>query len=402
VLPGTYVDPDFRDFSHERPVTLRSKLPRRAVLSGGVGLHNVRGVRLEGFRVTGTIANDQEPMRDVAFVRNDIGGSAATAFQFGCGMENVLMARNRIHDIAFNGEWGSGYGMYVWGDCPKPGLRVRYNTFERIQADGMELGAITGFRIVGNDIRQIKWHGPADMDPHADALMIWADSSHGLVKDNRITDGNGLLFSGLTDVRIENNLIAHIDNWCFQSGDAVRNTYVNNTVYDCGYDYNGGGIGGGSGSTLDGERANGNILRRNLITSLAAADHAVAGWDHNLILHGDRGPGDVRLLPRFRDRIDWEPTNTPFQVGYRVAPAGAVSVCARYSGASRSACKLNRDVARRCGGIRAPRKSSRCQRRVRAQARRRTIRASTRRAGQHTAVCQRTAPRGTSPQPPDR
>jgi len=392
-LPGVYANPVFQDFRHATEVTLRSKVPRRAVLSGGVALHNVRGLRLEGFRVSGTIANDGQPMSDVEFVGNDIGGTDATGLQFDCGMNDVLVERNRIHDIRFNGQWGSGYGMYVSGDCPKPGLKIRRNTFERTQADGMELGRITGFEIVGNVVREVHWNGPAAMDPHADALMIWAGSGNGLVKNNRFTDGNGLLFSELTDVRIENNLIAHIDDWCFQGLDAVRNTYVGNTVYDCGSDYDGGGFGGGYGSTLDGDDAHGNVLQRNLLTSLTTSANAVASRNHNVIVHGDRGPGDLGLRPRFRDLIDYEPLNVPFRAGYHIAPAGAVSVCARLGGRLRSACKLNREVARKCDWIDSSEKRSRCRRRVRALARCRAIKGSGREAKRHRAACRRRARR---------
>ena len=190
----------------------------------------------------------------------------------------------------------------------------------------MEMGALVNFEIVGNVVREIDWNGPSSQDPHADALMLWAGSHHGLVKDNRFTDGNGLLFSDVDDTRIENNLVAHIENWCWQNGHANRQTLIANTIYDCGSDYSGGGMGGGYAMTLDGNSPSGNTLQRNLLTGWGHNSGAVASSDHNLVRSGPLdGPTDLRFTPVFADLVNWQPTNLPAgygDVGYRPAPAG--------------------------------------------------------------------------------
>jgi PKD repeat protein len=325
VADGNYGNFDLFNFNHPVKVTLRALNPHQAVV-GSIKLNNVHGLRWENFRHTGTVHNSQGIARRIEVVGGDIGGTASTAFLMSDNAHDWLVERNRIHDITFNGSFGSGYGMYAYGGVPKTGLKVRYNTFERTQVDAMELGNIDTFEIVGNDVHHINWTGDPGSDPHADALMIWADSRNGLIKDNRFTDGNGVLLSRVYDTRIENNLIANIENWCFQNGYAERQTIVRNTVYDCGSDYSGGGMGGGYGMTLDQASATGNVLQRNLLTSVGWSSNAIASSDHNLITNGSRpGSTDLQFTPVFADTVDWQATNEPAgyeDVGYRPAPAG--------------------------------------------------------------------------------
>jgi hypothetical protein len=201
----------------------------------------------------------------------------------------------------------------------------------------MELGELDGFEIVGNVVTRVNHTNAAIPDPHADALMLWSNSRNGLIKDNRFTDGNGVLMSGSTsDVRMENNLIARIDNFCLDGGTTgsssaglVRYTWVRNTIWDCGSDYGGGGFGGGYGLLSDGPATAGasNRLERNLLTGLGydtASQFAVS--DHNLIKNRPRpGSTDLAFTPVFADEVDYRPTNLPAgyeDVGYRVAPAG--------------------------------------------------------------------------------
>ena len=197
------------------------------------------------------------------------------------------------------------------------------------------------FEIVGNVIKNVRWAGTTGEDPHADALMLWADASRGLVEDNRITDSTDTLWSGSTsDIRLENNLIARMTGLCHDGGptgssDAglVRYAWVRNTIYDCGDGWNDGGFGGGFGLRTQGPATAGasNTMSRNLLTSVDAGTmEQFADSDHNLISNGDRpGTSDRDFTPRFADRADYVPTNLPAgygDVGYRPAPAGHTAV----------------------------------------------------------------------------
>ena len=325
VANGSYGDLALGGFNHPTKVTLRALNSGQATI-GSVSLHNVAGVRFEGFRQTGKFHNDQYAASRIEVARGDIGGGSSTAFLMSDNANDWLIERNHIHDISFNGSFGSGYGIYAYGSVPKRGLKVRYNTFAHTQADAMELGNLDGFEIVGNDVHDINWFGASSGDPHADALMIWADSKNGLVKDNRFTNGNGVLLSRVSNTRIENNLFANIDNWCFQNGYAVGQTIVNNTVYDCGSDYNGGGMGGGYGMTLDQASASANALSKNLLTSLSYVSNAIGSSDHNLIKNGGWPRStDIAFTPTLANTLDYQATNLPAgytDVGYRPAPAG--------------------------------------------------------------------------------
>jgi hypothetical protein len=333
--PGDYRTLTLEDVQHPpgQGVTLRSKQPHAAVLAG-VELRDVRGLRIEGFRVTGGFDNGQEPIRDVEIVGNDIGGGESSGFILECRVTNVLIEGNRIHDVRATSEWWTGYGISVSGD-PSCGvrsdLRIRHNTIERVERDGVTLGEVHGGQLVGNVIRDVDT-GKADPDFHTDSLMIWANSEDLLVKDNRITDGNGIVVSGTSGLRFENNLVAGIDNWCWQNGRSgstpaapVDTSWINNTVYDCGSDYEGGGLGGGYAFIIDGEGPAGNMASKNLFGNFAGSATRLTG-SHNLIGDGPLPAAtDKRFTPRFAAGDGWRPTNLPAgyeNVGYQAAPVG--------------------------------------------------------------------------------
>ena len=325
VANGNYGNVSFSGFNHPVKVTLRAQNTHQAVV-GNIQLSNAQGLRLEGFRQTGTMNNSSSTARRIEVYGADVGGGTGTGFLISDNAHDWTVERSHIHDITFNGSFGSGYGMYASGGVAKTGLKILYNTFHHTQVDAMELGNLDGFQIVGNDVHDINWFGASSQDPHADALMVWADSKNGLIKDNRFTNGNGVLLSRVSNTRIENNLFANIDNWCFQNGYAVGQTIVNNTVYDCGSDYNGGGMGGGYGMTLDQASASANTLSKNLLTNLSYVSNAIGSSDHNLIKNGAWPRStDIAFTPTLANTIDYQPTNLPAgytDIGYRPAPAG--------------------------------------------------------------------------------
>jgi hypothetical protein len=237
-----------------------------------------------------------------------------------------------------NGAGGAGYGVRTFGgpfDSPK----FNYNTITGCgnSGDGMEIGGLSDFEVIGNEITGIG--GPEAA--HTDSLMIWSGSDAGLVKDNRITDGPGTLMSpDGQDITFENNLIAnhHFATGSKQCVDATPNftsgtlsplrfTFIRNTIYDCG---NGAlNVTGPIGARGD------NVLNRNLLADITCSSNDWTGEgpgvfssaDHNLTGGGCAisGTNDLSFTPTFADTVDYLPTNLPSgyeDVGYRSAPAG--------------------------------------------------------------------------------
>ena len=289
---------------------------------------------IEGFNVT-TGSSVESNASHIKLLNNRFHDMSSDVLDFHEGNSDVSFIGNLVQNIRYNGAAFTGYGLQTFGG-PTNGLHVNYNTFDMggNSADALQLGDVHDFEIVGNVIKNVTWGGEGGSDPHADAIMLWANASRGLVKDNRITDSNGTLWSGsTTDVRMENNLIARMKGLCHDGGTTgtsnaglVRYTWVRNTIYDCGSFWNGGGPGGGYGLLSDGP-ASGNTLDRNLLTSLDVDTSAqFVSSSHNLIKGGTRpGATDEAFTPQFADQTDYRPTNLPAgyeDVGYRSAPAG--------------------------------------------------------------------------------
>jgi len=314
--------------------------PGETATIGPIDLNGVDKVRFEGFDMprggfdTNHRGNSSTGSHNIEIVGNRIHDASEGALQLSEGDRSILFDHNLVRNIRYNGTYTSGWGVKNDG---ADDLKVRYNTFDHTENDAMELGEMAGFEIVGNVVQNVNPPAPPTPDPHADALMVWANSNNGLIKDNRFTDGNGVLMSGsTTDVRMENNLIARIDNWCHDGGTTgsssqglVRYTWIRNTIYDCGSDYNGGGFGGTYGLLSDGPATAGasNRVERNILASLSVDTGSQFSYeDYNVIRNGYRaGAHDLTTAPQFADQIDYRPTNLPAgyeDVGYRVAPAG--------------------------------------------------------------------------------
>jgi hypothetical protein len=270
-------------------------------------------------------------------VKNQIVNQTADVLDIREDASDIWFVGNLVQNITYNGEAFTGYGIQTFGG-PTNGMHVNYNTFDMggNSGDALQLGDIHDFEIIGNVIKNVKWGGSGS-DPHADAIMLWNDASRGVVKDNRITDSNGTLWSGSTsDVRMENNLIARMKGLCHDGGPTgsssaglVRYTWVRNTIYDCGSSFNGGGFGGSYGLSTQGPATAGasNTASRNLLTSLDPGTSAqFALSEYNLVKNGSRpGASDKAFTPQFADLLDYRPTNLPAgyeDVGYRYVPAG--------------------------------------------------------------------------------
>ena len=247
-------------------------------------------------------------------------------------MTDVQFTHNRVECLTGDGNGGNGYGIRTYGG-PYTAPKFNYNTIKGCgnTGDGMEIGGLENFEVIGNVITGMG--GPANQ--HADGIMIWAGSSDGVIKDNRILDGPGTLISpDGSDLLIENNLIARHNfptgsDQCIDatpngtSGQIVptRWTMRRNTVWTCG---NGGLNMTGPLTTGHGN----NVLDRNLFTEVRCATSSVfSSADHNLTGGGCSlsGTNNTNFSPTFVNTVDYMPTNLPAGyegVGYRSAPAG--------------------------------------------------------------------------------
>jgi hypothetical protein len=247
---------------------------------------------------------------------------------------DVQFVGNRVECLTGDGNGGNGYGIRTFGG-PYSGFKANYNTIVGCgnTGDGMEIGSLRNFEVIGNVITGIG--GPATQ--HADSLMIWAGSQNGTIKDNRITNGSGTLISpDGSDLLIENNLIAnhHFATGSNQCIDATANgtsgnisplrwTIRQNTVWDCGN-------GALNMNQPTGTRGQ-NVLDRNLLAEIRCGSSTVYSSqdNHNLIGAGKTcAPGTTNLSgfkPTWLNTIDYQASNLPAgynDVGYHLAPAG--------------------------------------------------------------------------------
>jgi hypothetical protein len=325
VANGSYGNVVFANFSHSTKVTIRAQNKGQATLAN-VGMRNASGLRVENFRITGETYHSGNAT-NIEVVGNDIGGGTHNGFTLTCGANNWLVENNYIHDISWTGNFGDGYGMYVYGSCGKQ-IKIRYNTFTRTAADAMELGGLANFEIVGNVIDDVKCPGDCSIT-HTDALMVWDGSHNGLIKNNRITDSTDVLLSpDSSNVTVENNLIARMAAFGIDahpngtSGNVVptRVTFRKNTIWTTGFtalQINGALTSGHGGNALD----------RNIIEDVSCTGGQFSTADHNLLGQPScfGGTNVFNFAPQWQNTVDYQPTNLPAgysDVGYRSAPAG--------------------------------------------------------------------------------
>jgi hypothetical protein len=377
---------------------------------------------VEGFNVTGGSSVESNAAH-IRLQYNTFQNMTADVLDFHEGNSDVWFVGNVVQNIRYTGASSTGYGLQTFGG-PTNGLHVNYNTFDMggNSGDGLQLGDVHDFEIVGNIIKNVTWAGAGGSDPHADAIMLWEGASRGLVKDNRISDSNDTLWSGSTsDVRLENNLIVRMKGLCHDGGPTgtsnaglVRYTWTHNTVYDCGSFWNNGGFGGGYGLGSKGPATAGasNSADHNIFTSLDTETSSQwASEDYNVIVRGTRlGAHDIALVPVFADRIDYRAVNLPFDAGYHVAPAGAPGpgvapaaaapapiaarrkACSGLKGKRLAKCRLAVEMRHSCRSLTGS-KLKLCRKRVAALVRCRKIKGTSARAKGKRAACRRKAQR---------
>ena len=269
----------------------------------GIEFSGASNITVKGFRLSSGSELSDNPSH-IRLVGNQMRDMSDDAFDTHGAARDIWFLGNQVRNIRFSGDAFTGYGIQTFGG-PIDGLHVNYNTFDMggASADALQLGDVHRFEIRGNVIKNVRYRGPAG-DPHADAIMLWDGASHGLVKDNRITDSMTTLWSGSTsDVRLENNLIARMRGWCHDGGPTgssseglVRYTWVRNTIYDCGSAWNGGGRGGHYGLADPRARERGRVQQ-----ALAQPAHQ-PGSGHPLPVRDQRPQPDQERQPPRRDR----------------------------------------------------------------------------------------------------
>jgi hypothetical protein len=388
----------------------------------GSRFQGASNLTIQGFNVTSGSSVESNSSH-IALVANTFQNMTNDVLDFHESNSDITFMDNVVSNIRYTGASSTGYGLQTLGG-PTNGLNISYNTFDMggNSADAMQLGDVHDFAIVGNIIKNVTWAGAGGSDPHADAIMLWSGASRGLVKDNRISDSNDTLWSGSTsDVLMQNNLIVRMKGLCHDGGPTgsssaglVRYTWVHNTIYDCGSFWGGGGFGGSYGLGTKGPATAGasNTADHNIFTSVDSETNAQwAVEDFNVIVHGSRiGAHDVATVPVFRDRVDYQATNLPFDAGYHPAPAGAGAnragasvpvapaaaarkvACAGLKGKRLAKCRLAVEMRHSCRGLKGG-KLKTCRKRVAALVRCRTIKGSSHRARSRRAACVRKANR---------
>lgn len=297
-------------------------------------------ITIEGFDFTAGGLSLDTTTSGIHVVGNffhDMDGGNAIETSNGSGdSTGVWFIGNYVHDLSADPATGGGYGAY-FNTCHS--CRVEYNTFDMHpvddgggSADAMQLGTIDNTTIIGNDVRHVNWFGAEADDPHADSLMIWANSSGVTVRDNRFLNGNGLLFANIDDLTADNNLVWHMDNDCWQNGFISNSTYSNNTVAGgCQKDFNGGVYQDDAGVSLDQASSTNNLLVANVLPNVADGASITTGSHDNLTnaswtFGGTNNQGG--FLPLFAatdEDATFAITNLPggFEgSGYQNAPAG--------------------------------------------------------------------------------
>jgi hypothetical protein len=287
----------------------------------GVNFNGASNITLEGFEFTGNRGVEiGGGSSGIHYVRNRCHDQQTTCVLWGTNT-GFVMEGSRIERISLSSAWPTGYGIYTQGTVTSP--KVNYNTCDMGEipsGDCFELGSMSNFEFIGNEIKNINGSGGA----HADALMVWNKSKNGVIKDNRVSDSTGMLLSPDTDdLRIENNLIVRAENRCIDASPngtsgqiaPLRWTWRNNTVWNCGYE----GITQGGSTTGRGQQQfTGNIIEDGGTTGVSVSSGNVSRTSIGL------AGSFVGWVPNW-STADYRPLSLPFDyenAGYRPAPFG--------------------------------------------------------------------------------
>jgi hypothetical protein len=285
-----------------------------------VNFSGASNITLEGFEFTGNHGVEiGGGSNGIHYVKNRCHDQSTTCVLWGAN-SNTLIQANRIERILLT-SWPTGYGVYTTGTVTNP--KVNYNLCDMgniASGDCFELGKMSGFEFIGNDVKNVKGSSAS----HADGLMVWDQSKNGVIKDNRFVDISTVLISpDSNDLLIENNLIARAGQRCLDvatngtSGDVapLRWTWRNNTVWTCIFE---GILQNGSTANRGQQQFHDNIIEDGSTTGVSAASGNVSRTSIGL------AGSFVGWTPNW-SAGDYVPLSLPFgyeSAGYHPVPVG--------------------------------------------------------------------------------
>jgi hypothetical protein len=291
VREGTYarLEVDFRSPQRDDYLTLRPYGSERVALDG-FKTSNTSHLRLQGFRITDW-PSIYLNSRQIQLIGCDI---SPHGLDVRAGSSDILIEDNYFHDISRTPDAFApdGYGIRASGGNDRiDNLTIRGNRFARLPLDAIQLGALYGATIEGNDIRQIsaKLGDPTD---HTDAIHILGASGF-VIRNNYISDADmGMLLEWVSNVQVTNNVFARSDAYGTQVGaDRPGLAFVNNTYWDNGF----GGLLINPSEGISGD----SVVKNNIFDVLSVP--LTAGYEnYNLVRSGDRrGANDIAGPPTF-------------------------------------------------------------------------------------------------------
>lgn len=302
VRGGRYPAAEIQRRTRSRRVTFRPYRDERVTL-GGLTIEDSSRLRFEGFRIRGRTRILFGS--GVQLVGNDIAGQGISVRP----SDDLLIEDNRIHDLTYDGvSGGAGYGVWLsggWSDPSRPqrvrNVVIRGNVFERIPADGIQMGSVRDVLIEGNRFTRIT----PFLDPteHSDAIQMYGTSENVTVRRNVFHDttrgliAKGKVYPGLV---IDNNLMARLSGTALNIYDAPGVRIVHNTIWDVPLALRFRDL------PETPEAMEQAIVANNILQNFEFANSQLAVEDYNLI--GQRlgtrsyGPNDLFAEPRFADR----------------------------------------------------------------------------------------------------
>lgn len=321
---GTYPTAEVRRRSRSELVTFRP-LKGEEVTVEGLSIEESSHLRFEGLAIRGRTRITFGSR--IELVGNDIAREGITIRP----SDGVLIERNRIHDLTYDGSTaGAGYAVSLiggWNDPDRPqevtNVTIRGNAFSRIPADGIQAGRIENLVIEGNEFEQVTPF--LRSSEHSDAIQLHGQATGVTIRRNFFHDqpraliAKRSIFRGLV---IENNVMVRLSGIALNIYDAPGVRIVNNTIWD-------------TGAALRfndlpevASEMSGAVVANNILDRFWFGPEHVAVEDHNLIGERKRGtpygPHDVFGHPGFAgaDSLD-----------YRLSPSspGVDTAAARYA-----------------------------------------------------------------------
>ncbi len=235
VRAGDYPLTSVKRRPREQYVTVRP-YESEVVTAAGLTMEDSSHIRVEDLRFMGRVTVGVGSQH-IQLIGNDITGQGVSMRV----ARDVLIEGNRIHDLTYEGaSGGAGYGIWMtgsWSDPARtPGIFdvvIKDNLFERIPADAIQMGAVDGVRIEGNEFTKIS----PFLDPteHSDSIQMYGTAKNVTIRRNNFHDTtHGVIAKGYSypGLIIENNLMVRMPGTALNIYDAPGVRIVNNTVWD--------------------------------------------------------------------------------------------------------------------------------------------------------------------------